>query len=154
MSIISNVKRFAHISLIVGAVAGATVVAGLFGAHAMQNANAATYATNCDANAVVYCGAQSASDLASKVDGNYTNPYKETSASILNIYDAFHITKADVDAMPGEAVEGTVTKTGDVIVNGKTVATGVTCTKRFILGRLTACNGCYEGWRFPIRHHE
>jgi hypothetical protein len=126
----SKLKRYSHNSLVVGAITGAAVVAGLFGAHAIQNAHAATYATNCDDNAVVYCGAQDASDLTSKVDGSYSNPYKETSTSILNIYSYFGISKADVDAMPGEEVEGTVTKTGDVIVNGKTVATGVTTAGR------------------------
>lgn len=68
---------------------------------------------DCDANAIMYCGAMSATELQDKYA-------KE--ASIATVYDYFGIRKADVADLNNSAVAGKVTKDGIVTVNGKTVA--------------------------------
>ncbi len=81
-------------------------------------------ARNCDANAVIWCGAGSDSSLISKFNkGDGHN----SAASIQNIFSFFGITSADVNSMTNSAVDvqsGSVTSGGDVIdSNGKIVAT-------------------------------
>jgi hypothetical protein len=68
---------------------------------------------DCDANAVISCGALSINELQSK----YNNDQ-----STQNIYSAFGISGNDIHNMDATAVAGSVTSTGRVIVNGKTVA--------------------------------
>lgn len=79
------------------------------------NAAAVTFNStrDCDANAVMYCGAMSTDELQQK--------YGET-ANIAVIYNHFGISAADVAAMDDRAVAGAVTKSGTVTVGGKVVA--------------------------------
>ncbi len=112
----STISRFARKATIVAAITGAVAAGSLL---ISKPVNAAT-TYNCDANAVVWCGASSTSALNTKYDkGDGHN----SATSIHNIYNWFGISSSDVDSMSKDAVSGTVTKTGDVIVSGKTVAT-------------------------------
>lgn len=68
---------------------------------------------DCDTNAILNCGAMNTDELQQK----YTADSKAQS-----VYTAYNITQADIDAMDTSAVAGSVTKTGNVEVNGKVVA--------------------------------
>jgi soluble cytochrome b562 len=69
---------------------------------------------DCDANAVIYCGALTPNELKTKYND---------SASAKTIYHNFGITHVDIDDMSKYAVEGKVTEGGRVVVNGEEVAT-------------------------------
>ncbi|MGH7240244.1 MAG: hypothetical protein ACREHG_09325, partial [Candidatus Saccharimonadales bacterium] len=88
-------------------------------AHA-QDVSIST-ARNCDANAVVYCGAGSVSTLISKYNNG---DGRNTAVSIHNIFDHFGITGADINGIESSNVQaGSVTKSGDVFdAGGKLVA--------------------------------
>jgi hypothetical protein len=126
-----HVKRAFHATpkFVHGMVAGAFVgvmLVGLIHASSVAHAQGST-TPDCDANSAVWCGATSPAALASKVkDGDGHN----SSASILNIYDAFHIDQADVNAMSSDSQSGYVTKTGLVYIGNEEVAKGVTTAGR------------------------
>lgn len=103
-------------ALILGATSGllATLVfAALPVAHA-ESVNFSGSAVNCDANAVIYCGALTVPVLQTK--------YAD-SPSTQVIYSAFGISAPDITNLTTTAVAGVVTKSGEVIVNGQVVAT-------------------------------
>jgi hypothetical protein len=90
---------------------------------------------NCDANAVVYCGATSASQLVTKYNGG---DGQNSAASIQSIYNYFGITSSDVQSLPTVAVAGTVTKSGNVYVGSQLVATNaLTAGRQNITGSTT-----------------
>lgn len=73
----------------------------------------------CKTDYVIYCGLSSTNQLVSDYlhgDGHFS------AASIQNIYGAFNINASDISTMPKDAVNGVVTKSGEVLVNGKVVA--------------------------------
>jgi hypothetical protein len=81
-------------------------------------------AKNCDSNAVMYCGANSVTDLTNKYDnGDGVN----SAASIQAIYSYFGISSSDIQSMASSAVDveaGSVTSAGNVYgQDGKLVAT-------------------------------
>lgn len=82
-------------------------------ANAQSAVNLSSAAKDCDANAVMYCGASTTSELQTK--------YK-ASASVQTIYAHFGISAAEVNAMGDTAVAGSVTKSGTVLVGSKVVA--------------------------------
>lgn len=69
---------------------------------------------DCDSNAVIRCGALTVNELQRK----YNNQ-----SSVRAIFRNFGINSGDIRAMDSTARAGTVTSSGKVIVNGKTVAT-------------------------------
>jgi len=71
-------------------------------------------ARDCDANAVIRCGALSTEELRQK----YNNDH-----SIRTIFNHFGISREDIRRLDATVVAGHVTRDGRVIVNGKTVAT-------------------------------
>lgn len=76
---------------------------------------------DCDSNAVMFCGALTASSVVSK----YKNGDSRNSAgSIHNIFSSFGISSSDIDALPANAIAGHVTKGGDVFAGNTLVATG------------------------------
>lgn len=88
--------------------------------------NAATATSNardCDNNAVMKCGALTTKELQIK----YMNPNDPSGRLILN---AFGISNLDIQEIDKLAVLGQVTKNGDVLVNGKTVATNAVTAGR------------------------
>jgi uncharacterized repeat protein (TIGR01451 family) len=109
-------KRVMAFGMIVG-------VAGLIVGGALPNAQAAEVtlsgAADCDANAVIYCGATRTSELI----GNYNNGTSQNSAkSIQDIFGGYGITSADVNNMINTAVAGHVTKAGQVFIDGNGTA--------------------------------
>src|SRR5438270_6339893 len=72
----------------------ASVAIGLPRANA-QNVNIST-ARNCDANAVIFCGASSVNQLINKVNNGDGH---NSAASIQNIFAAFGISAADINSM-------------------------------------------------------
>lgn len=72
---------------------------------------------DCDANAIMWCGAYGKTEWAYKLMGGDGH---NSAANLQAIYKAYGVS---VDEMK-VAVDGTVTKSGNVIVNGKTIATG------------------------------
>lgn len=82
-----------------------------FGGRALASAK------DCDANAIMWCGAYGKTEWAYKVvGGDGHNP----GANLQGIYSAYSVSIEEMKL----AVDGTVTKDGKVIVGGKTVATG------------------------------
>jgi hypothetical protein len=86
-------------------------------------------AVNCDANAIIPGGAANVSTLqklytngASCTSGGAT--YSAKNYSIQDVYHAFGMAPADITAMSSDAVNGYVTKSGDVYVGSTLVATG------------------------------
>ncbi|MCW2957094.1 MAG: hypothetical protein JWO69_1963 [Thermoleophilia bacterium] len=130
MNLITNVKKFLKTSLVL-----ATILS--VGAFSLP-ANAAEInlggPQDCDANAVIYCGAQTSSSLVNK----YNNGTSQNSAkSIQDIFAKFGISSAEVNAIPSTAVAGRVTKSGEVFVNTSSaaVATGaITAGRQNISG--------------------
>jgi hypothetical protein len=94
---------------------------------------------NCDANAVVYCGATSASQLVAKYN---TGDGHNAAASIQNIYNYFGITSPAVQNLATTAVAGTVTKAGNVYIGSQEVATGaLTAGRENIAGSTSVTDG-------------
>ncbi len=90
--------------------------------------DAATATTGeCDSNAIIRCGALTETSLAQKYAANATG-------DLDNIYGAYGITSAMIANHSG--TPGYVTKTGDVVVDGKVVATNA-----YSLGRLYRSGG-------------
>ena len=92
-------------------------------------------ARDCNANAVVWCGADSVTQLVGKYRGG---DGLNTADSIHDIFSAFGISAADINGMntPATTVEaGQVTRAGDVFDgDGKLVATGAMTAGRDKLG--------------------
>ena len=80
-------------------------------------------ARDCDANAIMWCGAYGKTEFAYKVAGGDGH---NSAANLQAIYKAYGVS---VDEMK-VAVDGTVTKSGNVVVGGKTIATGAKSTGR------------------------
>jgi hypothetical protein len=107
--------------------------------------------TNCDNNAVLYCGATSLDTLINK----YTNGDNVNSAaSIQHIYKYFNISASDIkdmeDASSNETVQvGTVSKNGDVYdSSGKVIATSALTAGR--IGTPSEAES-YGGTTFYVR---
>ncbi|MDL2341831.1 MAG: hypothetical protein QFB87_02000 [Patescibacteria group bacterium] len=118
------------------------------GAFALGNASALSLSgpTDCDDNAVIYCGAQSTDSLISK----YTNGTSHNTAkSIHDIYSKFGISAAEVKAMNATAVAGSVTANGDVLVGNKVVAKNALTAGRQAIGNSTQVT--YNGTTFYTR---
>jgi hypothetical protein len=122
--------RTTFIRSLITAMSGLALATSLFISSQANAAAPVTFNTvrNCDNNAVVYCGAMSATELKTK--------YAENS-SIGVIYNYFGITKADITSLGSTAVAGDVTKTGDVTVNGKEVAHNAVTVGRQDIGNST-----------------
>jgi len=110
--------KFVH-GMVVGAFVGLLFVSFLRAQNVAQ-ALSVTVTRNCDDNSVIYCGALTTTELQQR----YGN------SGVATIYSYFGITAKDIQDINSIAVVGTVTKSGDVIVNGKTVATNVTTAGR------------------------
>ena len=133
MSFSSKLRKFVPKSLkgiVVGAVIAAAAVAGLSAYRAY-----AADSYNCDNNAVVYCGASSASQLASKYNSGDGHNKAYT---IQDIYHWFGIGSGDVNDMKSDSVEGSVTSSGDVYAGSTLVATNaLTGGREYISGSTT-----------------
>ncbi|MGH7193147.1 MAG: hypothetical protein ACREJM_06375 [Candidatus Saccharimonadales bacterium] len=82
--------------------------------------------SDCDDNAIIRCGAHSVNELVNKYDDK---------AYVRGVYAAFGISNGDMAALPSNAVEGRVTKQGDVYAGGRLVATNaITGGRQYITG--------------------
>jgi len=133
-------------------IAGAFVIAAVAGiAFFTNNAQAVTINSekNCDNNAVVYCGAQTSGGLIDKYKNGVSNPFYSqafSKTSIHAIYDFFNISSGDIDSMNnGNVKVGSVTRGGDVKVDGNVVATGA-----ITAGRISHSNSCGGSTPHPI----
>jgi len=118
MRFIAKLKKAAPKSLKALVIGGAIVASGMFGLHAYQVHAQSSY--NCDANAVLWCGASSPSVVLDKYkNGDGHN----TAASIQAIYNWFGISSSDIASMGTYAVEGSVSSNGNVYVGNTVVAT-------------------------------
>lgn len=104
----------------------------LFGSTASSACPGSGY--NGDKNAVVWCGADdNGTPKASKITDAYNKGDGHNSAkSIQNIYGSstYNITSSDIQNLSKESQVGSVTKSGDVIVGGKVVATNASSAGR------------------------
>ncbi len=112
MRLLSNIKGSARSILLSGAIIGAAVLG--VGTLTSHNAAAACNGDN-DSNAVIRCGVSSAGDVQAAAANDPT---------VQKIFSCMGISKSDVANLKAGTVEGVVTKGGDVLVNGKVVATG------------------------------
>jgi len=128
----------------VGVAALLIVAIGSFSLQAL----ALSLPTSCNdaSNEVIWCGAATPAQL----EHDYTHGDGHNSAvSIQNIYSYFGITAADISSMQTKAVAGSVTKSGDVLVNGKVVATNAITAGRQTIPGSTAVT--YHGTTFYKR---
>ena len=117
MSIFNKVRNMSSKGLVLTA-----LTIGVMGFAGLKVAGAQNISiggpSDCDGNAVMYCGAHSTNDLISK----YNN-----SGSVRDIYEYFGIGPNEVRSMDSNGVKvvaGKVTKSGDVLDNnGKVIAT-------------------------------
>lgn len=113
-------------------VIGLAVVAAVVG----FGGKAVAAARDCDANAIMWCGAYSKSELLNKLakgDGH------NSAANLQGIYRTYSVDLAEINA----ATNGSVTKDGKVIVDGKTVATGAKSIGRQNIPGSTPENGVW-----------
>lgn len=98
-------------------------VAALFALSALSvaavGATKAYAATDCDDNAVMFCGFSSKSGLISTTKSGDQKGHKDLAA----IYNAFGLSSADYNRFISSAQPATFYKDGRVVVNGQTVAT-------------------------------
>jgi hypothetical protein len=112
-------------TLLFGVIFGLLVVSlGLKIAAAHAQNVSINSARNCDANAVIYCGAGTVDELIGKYRGG---DGRNTATSIHNIYSYFGISSAAINGMNSPSVNveaGSVTSSGDVYgSNNQLVAT-------------------------------
>ncbi|QQS19863.1 DUF11 domain-containing protein [Candidatus Saccharibacteria bacterium] len=116
-------KRFKKV-LTVSAVV--LFMAVLYSATNLYVDSRSSSAADCDANAVMYCGAYDAATLKAKYTGD-----------IPSLYDYFGITSSMVNGA-ASAKSGYVTKDGKVLVDGKVVANNaVTVGRQYMPGSTT-----------------
>jgi len=132
--------------------ATALVGSGALFSTAAQAANLSfNTVTDCDANAVIRCGAVTTAQLISRYNnGTSTN----TAKSIHDIYGYFGISSAAIQSIGSTAVAGHVTKSGAVYVDGTgaAVATGAMTAGRQNMTGSTAVN--FNGTTFYKRTPE
>ncbi len=126
MNIFSSIKRSVRKSVALSAVAVVLAAAGI---AATTTTVFAAGGFDCDANAVEYCGAAASSTSSTASASNIINKYnrgdgKNSAKSIQTIFGYAGISSADVQALGSTARLGTVTKTGNVMIGNKVVATG------------------------------
>lgn len=97
-------------------------------------------AASCDDNYIVRCGVSSPSAL---VQAYQSDSY------VQKVYSYFGISSSDINNLAQHSTNGYVTKTGDVVVNGKTVATGAITAGRDFISGSTKVN--YQGITFYKR---
>ena len=109
------------------ALAAASLWLAVAGIMSSSTANAISMESprDCDANAVINCGALSTAELQRKYNSQ---------ADVRVIFSDFGISATDMQQIDSTAVQGKVTKGGRVVVNGETVARNVTTAGRQWVG--------------------
>ncbi len=100
-----------------GAVSVVAIVAALLVLNMVgTDSQAMSSYRNCDADAILKCGALSEAELLRKYDQNV--------GDIRNIYRHYGISRTDIAGTTSDVRTGTVYQDGRVVVDGETVATG------------------------------
>lgn len=107
------------------------LLATVFTLQLSRSVQALTGARDCDANAVMYCGAISQGELQTKYTQN-------SPGDLDDIYSAFGISASDIAGSNSEIKIGQVTKDGRVLVDGNVVATGAVTIGRENMAGSTA----------------
>jgi hypothetical protein len=137
MNVSSKIKNVSRKGIMLSAVTIAMVGAGLF-VTSMTPAAAETY--NCDSNAVIYCGGSSASVVTERYNDGYAG--HNTASSIQHVYSYFGISSSEIQSLKSTAQMGSVTKSGDVYIGSKLVATNaLTAGRENIAGSKTVSDG-------------
>lgn len=124
---VSSVKKLMYaavIALSVGMMSLGVLMSTSISAQSNNSSrsNSSSSSRDCDNNAVIRCGVGSVSELKQKLSSN-------SGAAV--IFAHFGISSQDISKLTNSnTAEGTVTKGGRVIVNGKTVATGAVTAGR------------------------
>lgn len=119
--ILNRVRYAGSSKLLVGALlVGVTGIA--LAANIGTNSSAAQ-AASCDPNDIIYCGVSSPSD--------FVNKYKQNATGDLDdIYAQYGLTANELDRFAKTAKTGEARKNGDILVDGKVVATDATSLGR------------------------
>jgi len=119
---------------------GAVLTLASFAGVVSTSSSASAESRECGDNAIVRCGAMSASELKSE--------YAKNERGLKKIYSYYNIDASDI-ASSSSAKTGTVHTNGDVIVGGKVVATGAQTVGRSgaLGGKKVDANGVtvYQG---------
>lgn len=138
----SLLRRIIQRAVLTGALVTSMVLAGSQLAAVHAQGVSLSGPTNCDSNAVVYCGAGSVSQLVGKYRGG---DGRNSAASIQHIFGYFGISAADINGMGSgseHVIAGQVTKSGDVYGGGKLLATGaLTGGRSYIAGSTRVSEG-------------
>lgn len=138
----SLLRRVIQRAVLTGTLATAVVLAGSQLTAVDAQGVSISGPTNCDSNAVIYCGADSVSQLVGKYRGG---DGRNSAASIHDIFGYFGISTADINAIGSgstHVVPGQVTKSGDVYESGTLVATGaLTGGRDYISGSTRVVRG-------------
>ncbi|HSX28236.1 MAG TPA: PKD domain-containing protein [Candidatus Saccharimonadales bacterium] len=128
---VRNLWQFAAASKIVIGGLSVLLLGGVLGwsallGHAHQ---VSAMTADCNDNAVIRCGFSDSS--ASSAVTAFTAAYKANKSGDLdNIYANYGFTSGDLSKLQANAKLGYVTKSGDVVLNGKVIATGSTSIGR------------------------
>ncbi|NCU37937.1 DUF11 domain-containing protein [Candidatus Saccharibacteria bacterium] len=99
-------------------------------------------ARDCDTNSIIYCGAITPSELAAKFNANKTGELDD-------IYPYYGVTGAMINGMAQK--QGKVTRDGEVIYNGKVVATnGYSIGRHYKEGSVKVVHGESTFWKRKI----
>lgn len=109
----------------------ALVLLGVSGVWGVRTASAS--AQDCDNNAIIYCGFNSASDFITKVKANDSGNSAHQH-DLQTIYAAYGLEPASYDKFVTSARQGTAYKDGHIVVDGQTVATGAKSIGRQVAG--------------------
>lgn len=108
------IKKFARSLAVVASVAALTLSSVSLINNGRANAFSVGGPTDCDSNAVIYCGATASETLIAKYNGG---DGRNSTSSVRDIYNYFGISSADIQSLNTSAVAGRVTKSGQVYVN-------------------------------------
>ncbi|MEO8104757.1 MAG: hypothetical protein ABI602_00270 [Candidatus Saccharibacteria bacterium] len=139
MKLFTTVKQIARNAAFVATALALTLVGGNALTPAVAHAANLSFntVTDCDANAVIRCGAVTTGQLISR----YNNGDGSNSAtSIHNIFSSFGISSSAIQSIGSTAVAGHVTKSGAVFIEGNSVAVAsgaVTAGRQNISGSTT-----------------
>jgi uncharacterized repeat protein (TIGR01451 family) len=151
MKFLSKFKRSTKTAVVAGVVAAFAFGLGVFTSATAENVSFSS-TRDCDANAVIYCGAMSVNQLINRYDNGSGSSSKKT---IHDIYNYFGISSTEVHQMDNANTSdfsvhaGKVTSTGNVLINGNIVATNaLTAGRQYISGSTKVT---YNGTTFYTR---
>jgi uncharacterized repeat protein (TIGR01451 family) len=127
MNIFSRIRR-ARLPMLFGAFAGLLLTGLVVVFTSQAHGIGIGGPRDNDANAVIRGGVPDTSALVASYNSD---------ATVRAIYDFFHISKTDIQAMGTTAVAGKITKSGDVMAGNAIVATGALTAGRQTIGNST-----------------